>query len=458
MFCSKCGKENPETSKYCSSCGNPLKIIINKPNSAGIRKALKSLAQSKPKTIPAILFIMIVFFVVIFEIFGLTILKDINIDNMSLFLGSILTLIIISVAISAIITVLFTNISLKIAQDKKVTFKDVFKFSNLQSFLEPLILYFITTIIFLIFFYLPTFFVFNLTLQFFIIILSIIIYIHFYPTLDMFIHISVDEKYSTETFKQKLIKAKEMIRNHRIEFYALYISFIGWYFLSSFTFGILLFWVIPYMTISIAYFYRYINKEIYIETNETGINNSVIVGIVLGIVIFFFLFTSLIFYIQDNLYEKIDYYNSSEIETDNGEALIQYNGQKITFIVPQGFKLEDQNYYGKGYYNKNNDYIYYYVSSYKPNEYEEMKNSYLLSADKTYDSVEKIKEYKVTINNNKVNVFLLKITDDGYTYEETNAFYPVSDNFAIEISIGQDGINNNNISNFIKIKDDSIKI
>lgn len=58
-----------------------------------------------------------------------------------------------------------------------------------------------------------------------------------------------------------LNKSKQIMRGHRIDFIILNLSFLGWYILSYFTFGILLIWVAPYMMVTTANFYNEIKVQ-----------------------------------------------------------------------------------------------------------------------------------------------------------------------------------------------------
>ena len=49
--------------------------------------------------------------------------------------------------------------------------------------------------------------------------------------------------------------SKELMRGNRWELFVLELSFIGWMLLASFTFGILMIWLVPYMEITMAEFY-----------------------------------------------------------------------------------------------------------------------------------------------------------------------------------------------------------
>lgn len=53
----------------------------------------------------------------------------------------------------------------------------------------------------------------------------------------------------------------KMMKGHKFDLFFLHLSFIGWIFLSIFTFGIGLLWVMPYMITAQAAFYQDVKKE-----------------------------------------------------------------------------------------------------------------------------------------------------------------------------------------------------
>ena len=55
--------------------------------------------------------------------------------------------------------------------------------------------------------------------------------------------------------------SQKMMKGHKFDLFFLQLSFIGWIFLSIFTFGIGLLWVMPYMMTAQAAFYQDIKKE-----------------------------------------------------------------------------------------------------------------------------------------------------------------------------------------------------
>ena len=53
----------------------------------------------------------------------------------------------------------------------------------------------------------------------------------------------------------------KMMKGHKFDLFFLHLSFIGWIFLSIFTFGIGLLWLLPYMMTAQAAFYQDVKKE-----------------------------------------------------------------------------------------------------------------------------------------------------------------------------------------------------
>lgn len=56
-------------------------------------------------------------------------------------------------------------------------------------------------------------------------------------------------------------KSREMMKGHKWEFFVLGLSFIGWLLLGILTFGILYFWLIPYMEVTLCNFYNELKKS-----------------------------------------------------------------------------------------------------------------------------------------------------------------------------------------------------
>ena len=56
-------------------------------------------------------------------------------------------------------------------------------------------------------------------------------------------------------------RSKEMMNGHKMEYFLLGLSFMGWAFLGVFTLGILYIWLIPYMNATMANYYKSLKGE-----------------------------------------------------------------------------------------------------------------------------------------------------------------------------------------------------
>ena len=56
-------------------------------------------------------------------------------------------------------------------------------------------------------------------------------------------------------------KSKEMMKSHKMDYFVLQLSFLGWIILGIFTFGILYFWLIPYIAVTNANFYNSLKEN-----------------------------------------------------------------------------------------------------------------------------------------------------------------------------------------------------
>lgn len=69
--------------------------------------------------------------------------------------------------------------------------------------------------------------------------------------------------------REAIRRSKEMMHGHKMEYFVLGLSFIGWAMLCSITFGIAAIWVIPYMQATMVNFYNNIKPvEAAIEVEE----------------------------------------------------------------------------------------------------------------------------------------------------------------------------------------------
>ena len=66
---------------------------------------------------------------------------------------------------------------------------------------------------------------------------------------------------------EAITESRKMMNGHKGELFVLHLSFLGWGILSSFTFGILLLYVMPYMQATSAAFYEKLKEMPVIEDN-----------------------------------------------------------------------------------------------------------------------------------------------------------------------------------------------
>lgn len=61
---------------------------------------------------------------------------------------------------------------------------------------------------------------------------------------------------------EAITQSKEMMDGHKMEYFLLGLSFLGWMILGMFTFGLLYIWLVPYMQATLANYYKYLKGEI----------------------------------------------------------------------------------------------------------------------------------------------------------------------------------------------------
>lgn len=61
--------------------------------------------------------------------------------------------------------------------------------------------------------------------------------------------------------RQALSMSFDMMEDYIVDYFLLVLSFIGWIIIGLFTFGLLYIWLVPYMYLTMAYFYEYIKKS-----------------------------------------------------------------------------------------------------------------------------------------------------------------------------------------------------
>lgn len=62
-------------------------------------------------------------------------------------------------------------------------------------------------------------------------------------------------------YLEAITRSRKMMDGHKMEYFIMVLSFIGWFILSSLTYGILLLWLQPYYQLSLANFYVKISQD-----------------------------------------------------------------------------------------------------------------------------------------------------------------------------------------------------
>lgn len=75
-------------------------------------------------------------------------------------------------------------------------------------------------------------------------------------------YILQDPEYDHLSGNDAITKSREIMNGHKIEYFLIMFSFIGWILLSCLTFGILFFYTIPYMQQTTAEYYLELKKDI----------------------------------------------------------------------------------------------------------------------------------------------------------------------------------------------------
>jgi len=203
------------------------------------RKELKEKAQNslKGKYKDAII-MMVLMYVISFAIGAVVGLiggiLNLNESMMDLFSSGA------SIVLSGLLMFGYTSYFLKISRNEEVTYNELFSKTHL---LVPYILITLLTAVL----------VFCWSLLF--VIPGIIAGISY--SLVYFIALDNPELKTSEVLK----KSKNMMNGHKLDYFILQLSFIGWAILGIFTLGILYLWLIPYMQVTIANFYNQLKEQ-----------------------------------------------------------------------------------------------------------------------------------------------------------------------------------------------------
>ena len=170
--------------------------------------------------------------------FGVSTLNgDFNAGSVFYFIGLMFLFIIIYFIATMIISVGMMKASLSISRGESVTFGNAFKgmFQNFSSSLKAIGGILLYSIGIGILAWIP--FIGGIA--------ALILQVYFLPVVMVFIFTALDSKSKDMSMSEMLHKSMELVNGHRVEFYGLMFSFIGWMLLAILTFGLLYIWLVP---------------------------------------------------------------------------------------------------------------------------------------------------------------------------------------------------------------------
>lgn len=481
MYCVKCGSKLEENAKFCPNCGMAVKNTkISKPNKEGsIRKEIKKEARMKNKT-PLVLAALLVLVIIacmttiLYFAFGVTITND-------LYLPWFLEIIYWVVILAASIVLGFglSGGALKLLRGEEVTFSSVLT-SPFCKIKKVVLFYLLFVVFFAAYFLLLLVPGINFLVALSSIIGIPILFIYFYPVLDMYMYLVMDENKDMMSFASTLKQAYNIVKGHRVEYYGMILSFIGWFLLGALTLGILYIWLIPYVRLSVANLYRKWTDEVTITGTENGMSNGTVIGITVGsyfglIFLMFIIVIILVMIgvIDENLesnrnngydnnyynYYDHDYYNYHDNYNDyrrTNIATLTYGNDEISFIVPDDFTEDTYNTnsyqtYIKKTANSEESITYslaYSYGNYYENTIADIRE--VFSSD-LYEFTED--EYTINLDNKETKCYEINVTNVyGVTGKFTEVFYPVTDTRYVTIEIISENVSQNNIEDYVQIK------
>lgn len=402
MYCSHCGSKNEENSKFCSSCGKEL-IKVKEQNkqdrSTGpihnsiIRKSIKKDAQEKNKG-PLYLGNIIMFTTVVITLiimavnFGEKTIGSSGGINYSLGLtnGNFVETSIIYIILMAVIfyfTLGMNKVSLDISRDKKTSIGNIFKypFQNINVYLKVLAINILVYLLLELLTYIPIVGI----------ILYLVLAIYLSPILVIVSYIMIDNNKLSIT--EAIKKAIKITKGKKATYYALILSFAGWYLLSIFTLGLLIVWIIPYMDVAISNFYLYITGEKEYNNATKGMSDGLIIGVAIGAYVIFIVITViaiLTFAFIYGIKEGINNSNEIIIEDDSTYVDNYISGDSknisgLDIFIPDDYKEIPLESYEKAYSSKEGNIViglitYDMSENVSAREYTELYKSSLSSA------------------------------------------------------------------------------
>ncbi|MCI9586032.1 MAG: DUF975 family protein, partial [Bacilli bacterium] len=275
------------------------------------------------------------------------------------------------------------------------------------------------------------------------IVALIILFILVYPILNILMFSYIDKNNRNKNLIEHISYAFNFTKENIIKFYALNFSFIFWHLLSILTIGILYIWVLPYISIAQINLYKHWNKRETFISNKKEIQDKNIVWFSLLIISA----TIIIF---------LSFYVKNTFSSNNKNANLTLDNQTISFKVPDNFTVNryesTTDYLEYDKYNAAGDYITYNLIYHYDENYDYWKKTNLKNYKESYYNVQ-IDEYETVINKVKVQVFYINYKvekDDEYNYHDTFVYYPLNEDYAVEIIISMNEVNKNNLKDYLK--------
>lgn len=458
MYCGYCGNKIDKDSKFCPFCGREVleekrEVNINqqpKPvHNSVIRKSIKKNAMGKNRGV--LYAANIIFFIAIIMVLtlaavtigantgGYEYLLDFNTTS---FLENTVISIIIMI-ISTYFVLGISKVSLNISRDKETGIGDVltFAFQKPKTYLKVLGVNILVYLIAEALMYIPIIGA----------IVYCVLFIYFTPALAMLAYVMIDNE--DITIPNAIKRTLEIIKGKRVAYYALALSFAGWYILSVFTFCLLLIWVIPYVTISMSNFYLSITKEKEYNDASRGLSNGAIIGITIGAYIVFIIISVIIIFslaivsgIKDGIMEneqvipQDDYYDYYDDYYNNDISGEPVNILGLEVFIPTEYGEITLADYEKAYMSKEGNIIiglltYDMDSNVSANEYATLYkaalsdsyacgsintkpiNNYTWQVLDCSGTSANIKNY-IAMQNNKVYLLTVSYTNDALTEVE----------------------------------------
>ena len=382
MFCKNCGFQNAEGTRFCVNCGQDLTQPANlgqtnmqngmsTPNQAtnnfqgGIpsinqgsnnnqgstppprvtpsnehnsipRKSLKKDAKGRAKgPLYGIFATQLILTVILFAILNIVFPPEVvqtedTITYTQTGIGPLLGYLVVYIA-ATLLNFGFIKGTLDISRDKQTTFMDLVKYSftNIVPFLKYIGTFLLAYLVGIVICLVPIIGI----------IAFLVLMFYFIPTYIIFGYRLVDENYQNEKWWDKLKNANDLAGGHRVEFYGLLFSFMGWMILGCFTLGILYIWLMPYVQVSFANYYLRVSGEREYTGEPRGLSNGLIIFLSLlsyfvAIIIIIFIIAFAVIAIGASFLPAA----SEDILKDNGWEIITEEGKEKDSIELSGYE------------------------------------------------------------------------------------------------------------------------